>query len=335
VHAAEVAGPAVVSITTVQRVKKRSVTLPFRDEWFERFLRDRYPAQSFDLPGMGSGFVVRGDGYILTNEHVVRGADAIKVTLADGRVFEGEAVGSDSTYDIAIIRVDGDELPTCAFGDSDQLMVGEWSIAIGNPFAFLLNDARPSVTVGVISATRRDVRAATGNGVYKNMIQTDAAVNPGNSGGPLVDSNGAVIGVNTFIFSKSGGSLGMGFAIPINTARRVAEEIIRFGHVREIWIGISVEELSPYLAELLEVEYRPGLVITTIDRGSPADRAGLLVGDLIVALNGEAVTRTYDAQRQIFGAADGDRLRIEFERQGERQRVEVRVELAPDERNTG
>jgi serine protease Do len=328
VSAAERAGPGVVSITTV-RTRVMSPA-PLHDEFFEPFFRELFPARRYEVPGLGSGFIIDPQGYVVSNDHVVRNAESIRITLPDGRELDGTVIGSDPSYDIAVIKVEGKDLPAIDLGDSDALIVGEWAIAIGNPFGFLLNDRQPSVTAGVISATHRDVKAPNQTGgIYKDMIQTDAAINPGNSGGPLVNGKGEVIGVNTFIFSSTGGSLGIGFAIPINTVKRVVDEIIRYGEVRDIWIGISVQEISPFLAEQLAIQDRRGLVISAIDRGSPAYRAGIRVGDVIRAVNGTPVLRTRDAQRLIFGTPVGGTVRLDVEREGKRKEVRVEVEAAP------
>jgi serine protease Do len=255
--------------------------------------------------------------------------------LPDGRHFEGTLVGSNGAYDIALIRIEGDDLPAAAAGDSDELIVGEWAIAIGNPFGYMLNDTQPTVTAGVVSAVNRDVRSGGSGGIYKSMIQTDAAINPGNSGGPLVNGSGEVIGINTFIFTKSGGSEGIGFAIPINTVRRVVDELAEYGRVRDIWIGISVQEITPYLAELLEIEDRRGLVVMSIDLGSPAARGGIEAGDVIRGINGQRTVRARDAQRIIFGSRVGDTLTLDVDTDGERREVEVEVELAPAEQPGG
>ncbi len=329
VEAAEKAGPGVVSIATL---RTRVVNPQAYDQWFEPFFRELFPSRRYEVPGLGSGFIIDPQGYIVSNDHVVRDAESIKVTLPDGREFDAAIVGSDPSYDIAVIKIEGKDLPAIDLGDSDNLIVGEWAVAIGNPFGFLLNDRQPSVTAGVISAHHRDVKASNQTGgIYKDMIQTDAAINPGNSGGPLVNGHGEVIGVNTFIFSSSGGSLGMGFAIPINTAKRVVDEIIRFGAVRDIWIGISVQEISPFLAEQLAIQDRRGLVVSAIDRGSPAYRAGIRVGDLIRAVNGTPVLRTRDAQRLIFGTPVGGTVKLKVEQEGKTKEIPVEVEAAPAE----
>jgi len=336
VAAAELAGPACVSIATVRTQVARSPLTPFQDQWFDQFFRDLYPARRYEVPSLGSGFIIDPQGYVVTNEHVIHGAESIRVTLPDSREFAGQVIGADQNYDVAVIKIEGQDLPAIDLGDSDDLIIGEWAIAIGNPFGFLLNDNHPSVTAGVISALHRDVKAGNQTGgIYKDMIQTDAAINPGNSGGPLVNGAGQVIGVNTFIFSAAGGSLGMGFAIPINTVKRVVDEIVRYGEVRDIWIGISVQEISPFLAEQLAIQDRQGLVVSAIDRGSPAYRAGVRVGDVIRAINGARVTSTREAQRLIFGTPVGGTVRLDVEREGRRTEVPVEVEAAPGGRREG
>src|SRR5439155_11859160 len=207
-----------------------------------------------------------------------------------------------STYDLAVLRVDATDLSAEPLGDSDALVVGEWAIAIGNPFGFLLNDSQPTVTAGVVSATRRDIKSEANTGtIYKNMIQTDAAINPGNSGGPLVNGAGEVIGINTFIFTQGGGSLGIGFAIPINLARRIMDEIVHYGRVRTAWPGMQIQPVTPYLAQRLGFRDATGLVVTRVDADGPASRAGVRAGDRIVRVNGIDVRSVDDAQRAIYG----------------------------------
>jgi len=330
-RASERAGASVVSISVIQtQVVQESPFFSFvPDEFFERF----YPPMQYrrEVPGLGSGFLMSKDGYILTNSHVVQGARQIKVTLTDGRQFEGKVVGSDPNYDLAVVRIEGKDLPAAALGNSDDLIVGEWAIAIGNPFGFLLNDTKPSVTVGVVSATRRDIKPEAGiTSVYKNMIQTDAAINPGNSGGPLVNSLGEVIGINTFIFSKSGGSVGLGFAIPINTAHKVFDEIVRYGHVRNVWIGVQVQDLTPYLAQSLSLQSRDGVLVSNVDRGSPAAKAGIRRGDIIRKVNHEKVRNSDEAGRTIFGAGVGDKVTLTLEREAHEVDVQLVLGEAPE-----
>jgi serine protease Do len=328
-RAAERAGAAVVSISVVQTqvVQESPFFSFFPDEFFERF----YPPMQYrrEVPGLGSGFIVNADGYILTNAHVVNGARQIKVTLTDGRQFEGKLIGADPSYDLAVVKIEGQDLPVAVEGNSDDLIVGEWAIAIGNPFGFLLNDTKPSVTVGVVSATRRDIKPEAGvSSVYKNMIQTDAAINPGNSGGPLVNSLGEVIGINTFILSKGGGSIGLGFAIPINTSRKVFDEILRYGRVRNVWIGVAVDNITPYLGQRYGLTDRNGVVVLTVERGSPAARAGIKVGDVIRAVGGEKIRNADEAGRSIFGAGVGDTVKLTVESAGKQREVSLTLEEA-------
>jgi serine protease Do len=319
VRASRRAGPAVVSINVMQTRYYRYNPFADRDP-MESFFRGFIPGRIYreEIPGLGSGVIVNAAGIILTNEHVVRDAEQIKVTLSDGRIFDGTLVGSDANYDLAVVRIEGEDLPVGVLGDSDDLMVGEWVMAIGNPFGFLLNDTQPTVTAGVVSALHRDIRpSGSVQGIFKDMIQTDASINPGNSGGPLVNSLGEVVGINTFIFTQSGGSLGIGFAIPINTALKVADEILQYGRVRTPYLGIKVQDISPYLAAYFQIRDRRGLLVWTLEEGSPADEAGIQVGDIIRKVNGEPVTTAQEAQRLSFGAQIGDRLTLTIERDGQ------------------
>jgi len=331
VTASQRVSPAVVSVSVVTTRVVR--TDPFggllHDEFFDRF----YPPFTYreKVPALGSGVIVDPSGLILTNEHVVHDAEQITVTLPGGRQLPGKLLGSTGTYDLAVLKVDGGNLPAAPLGSSEDLVVGEWAIAIGNPFGYLLNDSQPTVTAGVISATKRDIKSgATGGGVYKDMIQTDAAINPGNSGGPLVNADGEVVGINTFIFTQGGGSLGIGFAIPINRARRVLDEIARYGRVRAASPGMQVQAVTPYLAQRLGFSDTRGLIVTRVESGGPAARAGLVVGDRILRVNGVDVRSVEDAQRAIYGAAVGDRLEVAFEREGKLRTVSFTLREAPE-----
>jgi serine protease Do len=317
VTAAQRVSPSVVSVSVVATRVVRAD--PFqgmlRDEFFDRF----FPPTEYRerVSGLGSGVIVDRSGLVLSNEHVVRNAEEITVTLPDGRQFPAQLLGASSIYDLAVLRVKGDRLPAAPMGDSDDLMVGEWAIAIGNPFGFLLNDPQPSVSAGVISATHRDVKSsATESGVYKDMLQTDAAINPGNSGGPLVNGDGEVIGINTFIFTQSGGSIGLGFAIPINMAKRVMDEVTRYGRVRAAWPGLSLQPLTPALARRLGFNDAEGWVVSDVVTGGPAARAGVRVGDRVRKVNGRVIKTLDDVQRSIYGAGVGDRITLVVEREG-------------------
>ncbi|MBD3348612.1 MAG: trypsin-like serine protease [Candidatus Eisenbacteria bacterium] len=330
VSAAERVGPATVSISATGRRLVRAAPTA-QEEFFRRFFGGFLPGRVYEEERhtFGSGVVIDEDGYILTNEHVVRGFEEVQVVLTDGRAFEGEVLGGDQRYDLAVVKIEGDDLPVAPLGDSDDIMVGEWAIAIGNPFGNLLSDRQPTVTAGVVSATNRDVISDDASpAIYKDMIQTDAAINPGNSGGPLVNSNGEVVGINSFIFSMSGGSEGVGFAIPINTARNVIDEMIQYGRVRDIWVGIAIQELTPGLAERLSLGDVEGVIASFVEPGSPAHRAGIREGDIILAVNGDDVTSIREARRAIFGSRVGDIITLRVRRGTARLDFEVTVEEA-------
>jgi serine protease Do len=333
VTAAQRVSPAVVSVgVTATRVVRLD---PFggrggmfHDDFFDRFL----PEVRQQIKGLGSGVIVDPSGLVLTNEHVVRDADSVRVTLADGRQYAARILGASSIYDLAVLRIRGERLPAAPLGNSDGLVVGEPAIAIGNPFGNLLNDTQPTVTAGVVSATSRDIKSeATATGVYKNMIQTDAAINPGNSGGALVNADGEVIGINTFIFTPSGGSTGIGFAIPINLARGVLGEIETYGRVRVAWPGMQIQPASRYrqLAEQLGWKDLGGMVVTKVDPDGPAARVGVQPGDRLRKVNGQPVNSVDDAQRSIYGASVGDKLKLSLERAGRPLEVSLVLVEAP------
>lgn len=333
VSAAQRVSPAVVSVSVVTTRVVR--TDPFggfmHDEFFDRF----FPRSEFrqKVPGMGSGVIVDASGLVLTNSHVIRQADDIRVNLPDGRSFTARVLGDSPVYDLAVLQIEGTRLPVAPLGDSDSLVVGEWAIAIGNPFGMLLEDTQPTVTAGVVSATRRDIKSeasdANRTGVYKNMIQTDAAINPGNSGGALVNGDGEVIGINTFIFSSGGGSIGLGFAIPINMAKRLLAEIRRHGRVRQAWPGMQVQPVTPALARRLGWTEVAGLVVTRVDPAGPAARTGVKPGDRIRRVNGRLTNNVDDVQASIYGAQVGDELVLELEREGRTVTLRVPLEEAP------
>ena len=330
VTAAQRVSPAVVSVSvvTTRIVRADPYGLPFHDEFFDRF----FPPSVYRerVPGLGSGVIVDADGIVLTNSHVIRDAEEVKVNLPDGRHFDARLLGDSPVYDLAVLKIPAEHLPVAQLGDSDSLVVGEWAIAIGNPFGFLLDDPQPTVTAGVVSAMRRDIKAeATSTSMYKNMIQTDAAINPGNSGGALVDADGEVIGINTFIFTNSGGSIGLGFAIPINLAKKVLAEVRRYGRVRVAWPGMTVQPVTELLARRLGWEGTGGLVVSAVDRGGPAERAGLKPLDRIRSVNGRVTNDVEDAQASIYGAQVGDKLMLEVERDGKSRTIVVTLEEAP------
>jgi serine protease Do len=326
-------GPAVVSITTL---RTRIVSTRARNsyEWWQ-IMAGRIPAyQKKKFPIYGSGLLVNPDGYIITNEHVVRGAEEIYVTMIDSTEVPATLIGMAAEFDVALLRIEGSRLPYAPFGDSDNLDIGEPVIAIGSPFTYLFNDNQTTVTAGVISALHRDVKE-TGDGVqiFKNMIQTDAVINPGNSGGPLVSMKGEVVGISTFVFTTASGSsnIGMGFAIPSNTVKMVIDEIREYGHFRNVWTGLVVSELTAEVVEKFGIPFRTGLVVIALEEGGPAEKAGIEVGDVIVDMDGVSIQNSAQAGRVIFGKQVGDDLDIGVWRNGSTRSIRLKLVEAEEE----
>ncbi len=325
--------PAVVSVTAY----RTQLVYANRgwDEWFQQF-RGRKPRLAKQrYPSYGSGVIVNSDGYILTNEHVIRNADEIFVTMTDSTEVVATLIGFTPEFDLALLKIEGKNLMFAPLGDSDHLEIGETVIAIGSPFTYLFNDTQPTVTAGVISALHRDVKQSAGSvQIFKNMIQTDAVINPGNSGGPLVCAGGTVVGISTFIFSTSSGSsnIGMGFAIPINTAKMVINELRRYGRFRSVWTGLVVRNLTPDVAKQLGLPFSTGLVITQLEQGGPAEAAGIMAGDVIVEINGMTIHDASQAERAIFGLQVGDYLDIIIWRDG--HTLDVKLKLVEAEEKT-
>lgn len=310
--------PSVVTVQTevVERVPA---------DVFEQFFGGRSAQRS--AAGLGSGFIVRADGAILTNAHVVAGATRISVAMRDGTTYPARLIGSDETNDLAVLKIDARNLPVAPVGSSSNLLIGEWTIAIGNPYGFLLANSEPSVTVGVVSGVGRNLAAqGEGAGVYVDMIQTDASINPGNSGGPLVNAAGEVIGVNSSIFSPSGGSIGLGFAIPINRARRVAEDLLAHGVVRRPWIG-----LQPQLARTPGPGPRTnGVVVGSVVPGSPAAKAGIRAGDVLVRSRNRELHNPYDWYAELLELRVGENDTLLVRRGSREIPISVGVVDLPD-----
>lgn len=309
VRAAEEVAPAVVSVNVIRRETVRRRTL------YERFFLP--PGTERRVAGLGSGFIIHQDGLVLTNEHVVRGATEIVVTLADGRDFAADLVGTDEVNDLALLRLvtDGAELPVTPMGTSDDLMIGEWVVAIGNPFGYLLSNPEPTVTAGVVSGINRNIipTGEDNRGYYLGMIQTDASINPGNSGGPLVNAQGEVVGVNSSIFSRSGGSEGLGFAIPIDRARNVVLDLIDDGAIRRPWTGLELEPANPNrFGRSREVR------VAGVAPGSPADSAGLEPGMLVRNVNGKPLRTPLDWEAALLEIRVGHTLSLRVGENGER-----------------
>jgi len=313
VIAAERVMPAVVSITVLQT---RTYSSPFwLDPFFEEFFGPAFPREyKQEIQGLGSGLIVSSDGKIVTNAHVVKGATKIKVTLADGRTFDTNVMGIDEGLDLALLKLVNppDDLQTARLGNSDDLMIGEWAIALGNPFGFLIADAKPSVTAGVISATGRRVQVGEAKRFsYSGVIQTDAAINPGNSGGPLTNIAGEVIGINTFIFTKSGGSEGIGFAIPANRVKKFIYELESHSERRIAWLGLGVQTLTSDMARALGIPGQRGIIVTQIFKNTPAQRAGLEEAWVITKANGINYASESDWQMMEQGLFVADSVRLE------------------------
>jgi len=320
VTAVERVAPAVVTVQT-ETVEQAPVD-PF-DIFFGRGGGQQRRA------GLGSGFIVRADGVVVTNAHVVAGATSVLVAMRDGKRYTARVVGADETNDLAVLKLDVKGLPVAPLGTSDNLLVGEWAVAIGNPFGFVLGNSEPSVTAGVISATGRNlVGGAEGGGVYVDMIQTDAAINPGNSGGPLINADGEVIGVNSSIYSPSGGSVGLGFAIPINRARRVAEDLLAHGKVRRPWVGVTLRTPEAATNPLDVVATLP--VVRTVVGGSPAAQAGLGAGDVLVRAGNRVLRNPYDWEAALLEFRVGETVPIVVRRGNRDQTVSLRIGDLPE-----
>jgi serine protease Do len=310
--------PSVVNVFTTQHVRLRPS--PFgRGDPFDEFFREFFPQmpQEQERQSLGSGFIMQSDGTIMTNHHVVGSADEIRVKLGDGRSFPARLVGSDPRTDIAVIKIDGQNLPVAELGDSDRLAVGDWVLAIGNPFGL-----EETVTAGIVSAKERMI----GAGPYDDFIQTDASINPGNSGGPLVDAEGRVVGVNNAIYSRTGGSIGIGFAIPINLAKKIGTELREKRRVARGWFGVAMQDVTPELARALGLENATGAIVADIYRGGPGWKGGLRRGDVVVGFEGKEIKTARELTRLASDAPIGSTVSVEVIRGPERKTLKVVIE---------
>jgi Do/DeqQ family serine protease len=317
--------PAVVTVRSTQR-PRASRQLPFMDDpLFREFFGDRLP-QPRPQSGLGSGVIVSPDGYILTNHHVIEGADKIRVELADRRTFDAKLVGSDPPSDLAVLKIDAGNLPVLPLGDSDKVRVGDVVLAVGNPLGI-----GQTVTSGIVSAKGRSTGA--GDGSFEDFIQTDAPINRGNSGGPLINTNGELIGINSQILTPTGGNIGIGFAIPSNMARSVMEQLIKTGKVRRSMLGITVQPVTSDIAASLGLQEVRGIIVGSVQQGSPAERAGIRRGDVITALNGAPITDSNSFRNQIAGMAPGTEVTLTLNRDGREQQVKASLVERTDTAN--
>jgi serine protease DegS len=325
--AVALAVPAVVNVHTAKVITRRVHPL-LDDPIFQHFFGDRFKQSRKAIQtSLGSGVIISAQGYVLTNNHVIDGADEIQVLLADGRSSRATVVGTDVDTDLAVLHIELDNLPSIVIGDSGKLRVGDIALAIGNPFG-----VGQTVTLGIISATGRD---QLGIAAYEDFIQTDAAINPGNSGGALINARGELIGINSAIFSRSGGSQGIGFTIPISLAKGVMRQIIEQGHVVRGWLGIEAQDLTPQLAETFGADSTSGVLIAGVLSDGPADKAGLLPGDIVTAINDSQVTDATAAMKTISDQQPGSVIRLAGTREGKAFSLSATVSERPGNTRSG
>lgn len=322
--------PAVVNISTEKTIKVKDTPFDhfFEDPFFRRFFKDGNGSGPFGGPreykskALGSGVIVSSDGYILTNNHVVKDADEIKVLLHDKKEYKGEVIGNDPKTDLAVIKISADNLPVLRLGDSDKLKVGSLVIAVGNPYGL-----SHTVTMGIVSAVGR---ANVGIADYEDFIQTDAAINPGNSGGALVNTRGNLVGINTAIFSTSGGYQGIGFAIPSNMAKNVMDSLIKHGKVVRGWLGVTIQDLTPELAGHFDIKATQGVLISDVVDGSPAEKAGIKRSDLIVEYYSKEVKDTFGLRNMVAETPPGSTVGIKVIRDGKEKVLKVVIAELPE-----
>lgn len=345
----EEVGPAVVTVVMERTGKvmlfgpgqaffqRPGPRFPQGQDPFEQFFQNYFgqlPQKEFKQQGLGSGVIFDKRGYILTNMHVIEGANKISVILPDGRAFPANVLGADKRRDIAVLKIEGSDLPVAELGDSDNLKPGQWSIAIGNPFGHIVRSPQPTLTVGVISALHRSLPIANQSAErsYVNLIQTDAAINPGNSGGPLCDIEGKVIGINVAMLGNPGASVNIGFAIPINTVKSVLDELIRGEKIAYGWLGLGAQDLNPDTVKLYGLNSTSGALIAGIDNSGPAAKAGLKSGDIVIGFNGEPINNSRDLVDKINNTKPGARVTLELIRDRRVGRIQTMVESRPEDR---
>ena len=321
-RAIEKVGSAVASINVEQHVSSVS---------FDPFFGFMFPRDIYPMKSSGSGVVISPDGFVMTNHHVIQNADKITVTLSGGDEYEAEIIGSDETSDLALLKLSGSNFPFVELGDSDNLLIGEWVIALGNPFELFSVSNKPSASVGIVSAIDMDFGMQQSGKVFQDMIQTDAAINPGNSGGPLVNALGEIIGINTFIFTDYDhfrGSVGIGFAIPINSAKKIAEELRVKGEIdRGYSTGLVVQSVTRSISRYMDIPFLKGVIIIEVGKGSPADKSGLEPGDIILTVNNESVNKPSDIRTVILenDLRSGDKISLEIFRNKQYKNIKMKL----------
>lgn len=345
INVANLTGKAVVSISTEHTTKIKGgryyFNSPFgggspfgNDEYFRRFFDDFFgqmPDREYKQMGLGSGVIIDQEGYILTNEHVINDADKITVTLPDGRDFKGEIKGRDTRADLAIIKINAHNLPAVFLGDSDGLKIGQWVVAIGNPFGFAMQNPEPTVTAGVISALHRTLgRISSRDRDYNDLIQTDAAINPGNSGGPLVNLKGEVVGINVAIFSTSGGYEGVGFAIPVNSAKRIISRLKEGKKILYGWLGVTVQDLTDDLAKYFALSGKNGVLVAKVLENSPAQKAGMKESDVIKQFDNKPINNVKELLSTVAKTEVGRKVKVVIMREKKELTLEAEVGSRPE-----
>ncbi len=344
VNVADTVGKAVVSISAERTQKAGGIRRyyfgqapqdgPFEDEFFRRFFEDFFgeiPEREYKQVGLGSGVIIDREGYILTNEHVVGDADKITVTLPDGREFKAQLKGTDKRSDLAVIKIEGRDFPAAGLGDSDGVKIGQWVVAIGNPFGYAIHNPEPTVTAGVISALHRSLGKISADRDYNDLIQTDAAINPGNSGGPLVNLKGEVIGINVAIFSTSGGYQGIGFAVPANSAKRIVSRLIEGKKIVYGWLGIMIQNLDENLVNYFGLTEKKGVLVSKVIKDSPAEKAGIKEGDIILKLDGQETNNVNSLLKIVGETPVGKSVHAGLLRDKQKISLEVKIEARPED----
>jgi serine protease Do len=315
-----------INVTEIREYRDPFFQFYQNDPFFRQFFGDRSFKQ--EVHGLGSGFIISEDGYIVTNDHVVGNASKVVITMTNGEHHDAEIVGKDPASDIALLKIKEDGLPYLNFGNSDDVIIGEWVVALGNPFGLFEVSQKPTVTVGVVSATGMKLTAGE-NRFYRDMIQTDAAINSGNSGGPLVNSEGEVVGMNTIIFTGnqfSQGNIGLGFAIPVNKIRKIIDELKKDGKIeRNFWLGLRIQTVDNNIVQYYKLKNVQGVIVVSVERGSPADAAGIKAEDIILSVNGEKVSSDGDFWGIIVESRIGDRIKLKILRSGDESEKELEL----------